>query len=190
MFATAVIAVTAWSSGAVAATLAPKFSAGQITRVDRLLKLIQDRLDMAPAIAETRWKTMSRIEDHASEQTLIDAVRKQSAILRIDAALATDFAQAQIDAGKIIQTARHKGWAAEPTRAPNKIEVANPMVASTLEPELGVPLLKAFRDALAVLRRQGSRELLNSRAADLIHVGGPDLLAAQAALKPLYAIAR
>jgi len=61
--------------------------------------------------------------------------------------------------------------------------------ASTAEPELGVPLLKAFRDALGVLRRPRSRALLDARAADLIHVGGPDLLAAQAALKPLYAIA-
>ena len=52
-----------------------------------------------------------------------------------------------------------------------------------------VAMLKALRDALSVLRQRGGRSLLDARAADLIHVGGQDLLAGQAALKPLYDIA-
>jgi chorismate mutase len=153
------------------------------------LKLIQERLELAPAIAEMRWKTMSRIEDHGSERALLEAVRKQSAALRLDADLAVRFAQAQVEAGKIIQAERHKQWAAEPARSPKRQQVDNPLRASTNEPELGLPMLKAFRDALDVLRRRGARNLLDARAADLIRVGGSDLLAAQAAMKPLYEIA-
>src|SRR5688572_15524035 len=132
---------------------------------------------------------MSRIEDHGSERALLDAVRRQSATLRLDADLAMRFAQAQVDAGKIIQAERHKLWASEPARSPKREQVPDPLRASTYEPELGVPMLKAFRDALEVLRRRGARTLLDARAADLIRVGGSDLLAAQAAMKPLYEIA-
>jgi chorismate mutase len=168
---------------------AAAFTPHEIGRVDELLKLMQERLELAPAIAEMRWKTMSRIEDDGSERALLEAVRRQSAALRLDAELALRFAQAQIDAGKIIQAERHKHWAAEPARSPKRLHVANPLRASTSEPELGVPLLTAFRDALDVLRRRGARNLLDARAADLIKVGGPDLLAAQAAMRPLYELA-
>jgi hypothetical protein len=107
----------------------------------------------------------------------------------MDRDLAVRFAQAQIDAGKIIQAARHRSWAAEPATAPKRESEANAWRASTTEPELGLPMLRALRDSLDILRRSGGRGLLDARAADLIHVGGPDLLAAQAALKPLYEIA-
>jgi chorismate mutase len=169
--------------------LTTAFTPAQVGRVDQLLKLMQERLELAPAIAEMRWKTMSRIEDHGSERALLEAVRKQSAALRLDADLAVRFAQAQVEAGKIIQAERHKQWAAEPARSPKRQQVDNPLRASTNEPELGLPMLKAFRDALDVLRRRGARNLLDARAADLIRVGGSDLLAAQAAMKPLYEIA-
>ena len=180
-------ASVAWAIPAASPT---GFSAQQVGRVDRLLLLIQKRLELAPTVAETRWKSMSRIEDSASELALIDAVRAQSATLRLDRELAVRFAQAQIDAGKIIQTVRHQQWATEPNRAPTKHKSTDGWKASTAEPELGIAMLRAFRDSLDVLRRRGGRGLLDARAADLIHVGGSDLLAAQAALKPLYEIAK
>jgi chorismate mutase len=172
-----------------AAQRAPGFSPTEIGRVDRLLQLIQKRLELAPTLAETRWKTSSRIEDGMSEQTVIDAVGARSATLGLDAELATRFARAQIDAGKIIQTARHREWAADTSLAPARDTTANVFQASTPEPEFSAAMIKAFRDAVAVLRRRGGRSLLDARAADLIHVGGPDLLAGQAALRPLYDIA-
>jgi chorismate mutase len=189
--ACAVCLFVAGGSAAVAsASITPSaFTPQQVGRVDRLLQLIQQRLDLAPAIAETRWKKMSRIEDSASELALIDAVRAQSAALRLDRDLAVRFAQAQIDAGKIIQTVRHQQWATAPANAPTRQSATHAWQASTSEPELGMAMLRAFRDSLDVLRRRGARGLLDARAADLIRVGGSDLLAAQAALKPLYEIA-
>ena len=184
-------AIGAWTLAApgVGAARDPGFSSAEVLRVDRLLQLIQKRLELAPAIAETRWKTMSRIEDGMSEQTVINAVRARSAKLGLDAELATRFAQAQIEAGKIIQTARHREWAADTSVAPARDTAASFYQASTPEPELSATMLRALRDAVTVLQRRGGRSLLDARAADLIHVGGSDLLAGQVALKPLYDIA-
>ncbi|MEP7083179.1 MAG: hypothetical protein ABI854_00470 [Betaproteobacteria bacterium] len=165
------------------------FSAVDARRIDQLLKLIQQRLDMAPATAEKRWKTMARIEDGASEQSVIDAADAAARKIGLDADLAAHFTRAQIDAGKIIQTARHREWASNTGTAPLRQSNADLFHASTPEPEMSAALLRALRDAARVLRRRGGRRLLDARAADLIHVGGPDLLAGQAALKPLYEIA-
>jgi chorismate mutase len=185
----AAIGMWALTVPALGAPRAPGFSPAEVGRVDRLLQLIQKRLELAPAIAETRWKTMSRIENSTSEQTGIDAVRARSVKLGLDAELAARFARAQIDAGKIIQTGRHREWAADTRVAPARDTTANVFQASTPEPEFSATMLRALRDAVTVLRRRGGRSLLDARAADLIHVGGPDLLAGQAALKPLYDIA-
>jgi chorismate mutase len=166
------------------------FTRGDVARVDRLLVLIQERLEHAPRLAETRWREGGRIEDHASEERLLDAARKDAAALKLDPELATRFAQAQVDAAKIIQTERHKHWSARPGDAPQRKAVADPLRASTVEPDIPRALLAAYRDAIVILKRQGARSLLDARAADLIRTGGGDLLAAQAALKPLYELAR
>ena len=188
---TALAAIAAWvlTVPALAAPLAPGFSPAQVGRVDRLLRLVQKRLEQAPKIAETRWKTMSRIEDSASEQAVIDAVRARSVRLGIDTELSAGFARAQLDAGKLIQTARHREWAADASLAPTRDTTANIFQASTPEPEFSAAMLRALDEAVTVLRRRGGRNLLDARAADLIHVGGPDLLAGQVALKPLYDLA-
>jgi chorismate mutase len=185
----AAIGVWALAGPALAAQRAPGFSPTEVGRVDRLLQLIQKRLELAPTIAATRWQTMSRIEDSASEQAVIDAVRMRSARLGLDADLAARFARAQIDAGKIIQAARHREWATDTSLAPGRNTKANGFQASTAEPEFGAAILVALNTAAPVLRRRGGRSLLDARAADLIHVGGFDLHAGQAALKPLYEIA-
>lgn len=165
------------------------FSRAQVGRIDRLLQLIQQRLDLAPGIAETRWRTMARIEDSANDQAMVESAKTRSARIGLQPALAVRFTEAQIEAGKIIQTARHRYWAADPALAPQRDKNADAFKSSSADPEVGPDLLTAVRDAAPVLRRKGGRALLDARAADLIRVGGPDLLAAQAALKPLYDIA-
>ena len=185
-------AICAWNMAipALAAETAAGFTRSEVARVDRLLRLVQKRLELAPANAATKWKTMSRIEDSESEQAVITAVRTRSAQLGIDVELATRFAQAQIDAAKIIQAARHQQWAADASTAPARDTKTNAFQAATPEPEFDAAMLRALRDAISVLRRHGARAVLDARAADLIQVGGADLLAGQAALKPLYHIAK
>ena len=183
------IGTLSWAIPVFAAQNAAGFSPAQVGRIDRLLQLIQKRLELAPTVAETRWKSMSRIEDGHSEQDVIDTARVRAAGLGLDTELAARFARAQIEAGKIIQTARHREWASSPGSAPARDRTANAFQASTPEPEFGAAMLAALRDAVPVLRRRGGASLLDARAADLIHVGGQDLLAGQTALKPLYDIA-
>ena len=185
------VALGAWAFAmpVLAVPRAGGFSPVEIARVDRLLQLIQKRLELAPIVAETRWKTMSRIEDSMSEQTAIDAVAVRAAKLGLNAEFAARFASAQIEAGKIIQAARHRAWAMDTSLAPGRDTTANVFKASTPEPEFSTAMLRALRDAATIVRRRGGRILLDARAADLIHVGGPDLLAGQTALMPLYEIA-
>ena len=185
----AAIVIWVFASPNLSAQHTPGFSPAQIASVDHLLQFIQKRLEQAPTIAETRWKNMSRIEDAIGEQTVINAVRTQSAKVGLDVELAARFAQAQIDAGKIIQTARHREWGADTGKAPNRDTTVNFFEASTPEPAFSTATLHALRDAVSVLRQRGGRTLLDARAADLIHVGGPDLLSGQTALRPLYDIA-
>jgi chorismate mutase len=173
-----------------AAQGATGFTPNQVRKVDRVLRLIQARLDLAPGTAETRWRTMARIEDHASETALLDKVRSRAAKLGLDPAFAERFASAQIEAGKLMQAARHRQWAADKAGAPKQESRPEGYRTSSTEPDIGADLLAAARDAATVLRRPGGRQLLDARAADLIRVGGQDLLAGQAALKPLYDISR
>ena len=123
------------------------------------------------------------------ETAMMETVRAGSISIGLDTAFAVQFAQAQVDAGKIIQAARHRDWAANAAQAPKRNAAADAYHSSTAEPEVGRALLTALRAASGVLRRQGGRQLLDARAADLIRVGGADLLAGQAALRPLYEIA-
>ena len=161
----------------------------QVGKVDRLLQLVQKRLDLAPGIAEMRWRTMARIEDSPREHAMLEQVRARSAKIGLDEGFAVRFTEAQMEAAKIIQTARHRQWATDAAAAPPRDKNADAFKSSTAEPEVGTELLTAARDAMTVLRRRGGRALLEARAADFIRTGGPDLLAGQAALKPLYEIA-
>ena len=187
----AAIALALIGSAAVpaAAQHAGGFSPLQVGKVDRLLQLVQKRLDLAPGIAELRWRTMARIEDSPSEHAMLEQVRSRSAKIGLDEKFAVRFTEAQIEAAKIIQTARHRQWAADSAGAPTRDKNADAFKSSASEPEVGSDMLTAARDAMTVLRRRGGRALLDARAADFIRTGGPDLLAAQAALKPLYEIA-
>jgi len=100
------------------------------------------------------------------------------------------FAQAQIDAAKIIQTARHREWAAERQQGASPGNRVDPFRATTPgNPNSARRCSAPSATRLPCCGGHGGRSLLDARAADLIQVGGPDLLAGQAALEPLYDIA-
>ena len=138
---------------------------------------------------------MTRIEDSEGEQRTLDSVRMRSRRLAFDADAAVAFGRAQIEAEKSIEAAHHRQWALDAKSAPPRnvergpTDVAYPASAQQLR-TLEEAELRALRDALPVLRRAGGRQLLDARAADVIQVGGNDLIASQIALKPLYDIAR
>ena len=177
----------AFAGHATAQTAA--FSAEDVERIDTLLRLIQERLDVAPEVARTKWNTKAPIEDLPREQQIIDRVRGKAKELDLDARMVGEFFQAQIEASKIIQTTRHTMWAAE-KRAPfEKVADLGKDIRPVLD-RLEPALLAALRDAKPVLERPGAKPLLDARATDLIKVSGVDLQAGTVALAPLYAIAK
>ena len=195
-FAVAWSPMTNAAAGVTGADVAPqssRFNAADISRVDRLLALVQRKLDQAPLVAEAKWASMTRIEDSEGEERAIEEVRTRAARAGVDTIFAVRFARAQIDAGKSIQAARHKQWTIDSKTAPKRTVDRAPAEVAYQAPAPITALtdaeLRMLRDAAVVLRRQGSRRLLDSRAADLIQVGGADLLASQVALQPLYELA-
>ena len=193
--ATTMTIIAGMAAEAHAASSSPRFSRSDIVRVDRLLAQIQSRLQLAPKSAALRWTSMTRIEDSEGEQRTLDSVRTQSRRLALDADAAVAFGRAQIEAEKSIEAARHRQWTLDAKSAPPRnvergaTDVAYPLSTQQLR-TLDDAELRALRDALPVLRRAGGRQLLDARAADVIQVGGSDLIASQIALKPLYDIAR
>ena len=166
-----------------------------IARIDDLLRHVQARLDLAPKLAESKWISMTRIEDSEGEEKLLATVRDRSPRLKLEPEFAASFARAQIEAAKSIQASRHRQWALDRATAPPRNVQRGPTdVAWPAPARIDAPFddreLEALRDAMPVLKRPGGRMLLDARAADLIQVGGADLIASQIALEPLYRIAR
>ena len=193
IFAALGVAVLAAPAAAVdTRTRSAGFSSIDVAHVDRLLLLIQRRLEQAPHAAEVKWTSMTRIEDTEGEQRAINSIRSRSARAGVDPSIAAAYAQSQIDAVKSIHAARHRQWALDAKSAPARNAERAPMdvvyQSPTADPALTDVELRALRDALNVLRRGGGRRLLDTRAADHIRSGG-DLIAGQIALKPLYDVA-
>ena len=137
---------------------------------------------------------MTRIEDSVGEEKTLASVRTRSRALGLDPQVCRYLLRAQIEATKSIQASRHRAWALDAKTAPaaerrtwrDRCRVSG-FVAGRVT--LKTANSRAARRAADPARPAG-RRLLDARAADLIQVGGADLLASQIALEPLYAIAR
>ena len=85
--------------------------------VDRLLTLIEQRLDVAPMVARAKWNSGAPIDDPVREKQILDGLMQT-----LDAGGKLDeesklfmrrFFQSQFDAGKILQHALHAQWRRE-----------------------------------------------------------------------------
>src|ERR1700675_1398834 len=100
----------AFAGHATAQTAA--FSAEDVERIDTLLRLIQERLDVAPEVARTKWNTKAPIEDLPREQQIIDRVAKKATEYGLEPQVAETFFTGQIEASKVVQNALHAEWTA------------------------------------------------------------------------------
>jgi hypothetical protein len=148
------------------------FAPAQVARVDRLLRLIQKRLDMAPGDRrDARWRrcrgsrtARARSADRRSAKAL--GRRSARGVVRIR------FAQAQIDAGKIIQAERAQAMGGDPSRAEASGECR--IRCAHRRPSLNSATpVEGIRATRCTSSDAAARALLDARAADLIHVGGP-----------------
>jgi chorismate mutase-like protein len=141
------------------------YAASDAEAMDKLLRLMQRRLQIAHDVARNKWNRSAPIEDLEREQAVIDAATRQAARRGMDAPRIGVFFQMQITAGKIIQASLFEQWKA--ARLERSVDA--PDLAAGLRSELDrltVELLAAFEQATPALGRQGARQLLWQRAAN------------------------
>jgi chorismate mutase len=161
---------------------APAVSAASL---DVLLGLIGERLAIMPDVARHKYNSGAAVEDLSREAQVIETVTAQAVEAGIDKDLATQFFQAQIDASKMIQSARIAAWKAE-----NHEHFSDaPDLSTVIRPKLDAltpALLAALKDALPELKLVGAGARLEAYA---VKRGVEDQAAFRRAIAPLIAAA-
>jgi chorismate mutase len=165
------------------------FTAADTAKVDRLLGLIQERLDVAPEVARTKWNTKASIEDLPREKQIIDGVAKGAPGYGLDPQAAGAFFTGQIEASKVVQKTLHAEWTAK--RQPPFITVAD--LGKDIRPvldRLTPAMLRALAEALPVLAQPGGRELLEGRRTAILGRSPAGEAAVREAVAPLLKLSR
>ncbi|WP_326981052.1 gamma subclass chorismate mutase AroQ [Chryseobacterium sp. MYb264] len=147
-----------------------------VSSEDRLLlTLINKRLLVAPLVAQSKWNTKAPIDDPVREKIILDSVQVKAEKMGLSAQLASDFFQAQFEAGKMEQRRLHKEWETqnhglfEP--APDLAAEVRPILDS-LTPELLIALKKlnvesGYCRSLKELKKD-ARKIIDSGFSDEI----------------------
>jgi len=75
--------------------------------IDRLLNLMQQRLALAPTVAQVKWNNHLPVDDPVREQQLLDAIPP---LPGVDPERARSFLQAQFEASKSVQLQCRQNW--------------------------------------------------------------------------------
>jgi chorismate mutase len=152
--------------------------------LDSLLRLIAERLDIATAVAKSKWNSKRPIEDLQREAQLLQSIQNQAPQYSLHPTLAAAFFSAQINASKTVQKELHTRWTTE-----NHPPFENPpSLQDDIRPKLDQltpALLKALASSLPVLQNQNGRSLLYQRAKSLLPPGRYPTKALRQALQPL-----
>src|SRR5258708_4914725 len=81
---------------------------------DRLLGLIESRLEVMHDVARRKWADKSPIEDPKREASLLRDVEERGKTLGLDGPATRAFFGAQIEAAKMVQRADLRRWEADP----------------------------------------------------------------------------
>ena len=181
------VALVAFLASGCATTAS--FTAADTARVDRLLTLIKERLDVAPEVARTKWNTKAAIEDLPRENQIIEAVAERAPEYGLDPRMAGMFFTGQIEASKVIQNALHAEWTAGRQAPFARVVDLGRDIRPVLD-RLTPTMMRALADALPVLQQPGGRQLLEVQSK-AIHVTatGSDA-AVREAVAPLLKFSR
>ncbi len=94
-------------------SLAPSPSQHEQQQLQRLIRLIDERLGVAPLVAQSKWNSGAPIDDPARERSILQDVAQRAALAGLEPGLAAAFFQAQFDAGKLLQRRLHAQWRAQ-----------------------------------------------------------------------------
>lgn len=182
-----VFALIAFLASGLATTAT--FSAADTAKVNRLLQLISERLDMAPEVARAKWNTKTPIEDPSREEQIIDAVSKRAGEYHLDPQVVKAFFIGQMEASKVIQNTLHAEWVAK--RQPPFAKTAD--LVKDIRPalnQLTPAMMQALAEALPVLQQPGGRQLLEKQIKVIfVKVPGGEV-AAREAIAPLLKLSR
>ena len=170
--------LTLLMAGCQSLSMTPDQAARQ--KIDGLLTLIDQRLDVAVKVAQTKWNSGAPINDPARERQILDDL---TASLKTadaqDKSFMRRFFQAQFDAGKIIQVALHAQWKQEA-----HARFANPPdLARDIRPELDrlTPLLiDALNQVRPLLQQASAKDYLKQRAGVLVRDDADGAVCAEA----------
>jgi chorismate mutase len=127
--------------------------------VASLMQLIDQRLAIAPMVAQAKWNSGAPIDDPAREKQLLGTLSKQAEAAGLDPVYAQRFFQSQFDAGKLIQTKLHAQWRTDKQppfdAAPDLARDVRPLL-DRLTPQL----IAALHDVQPMLHAQGMKSEL------------------------------
>ncbi|MES2106936.1 MAG: gamma subclass chorismate mutase AroQ [Pseudomonadota bacterium] len=128
----------------------PLQAAGPAETATHMLALINQRLAVAPLVAQSKWNSGAAIDDPLREKQILGDIALKAEQEGLDTALARDFFQSQFDAGKLVQAQLHARWRQQqlpPFRqAPDLARDVRP-VLDRLTPEL-IATLKTLQTHL------------------------------------------
>jgi chorismate mutase len=190
-----VLRLEGWLALALVAVLASGcattagFTAADTGKVDRLLGLVKERLEVAPDVARTKWNTKAPIEDLPREKQIIDGVARRAPEYGLDAEAARAFFTGQIEASKVVQNALHAEWRARGQASFDKVADLGKDIRPVLD-RLTPAMMGALAEALPVLQQPGGRRLLEARSADVLARAPGGAAAVRQAVAPLLTLSR
>jgi chorismate mutase len=143
------------------------FTSDDTARVDRLLGLIGERLDVAPEVARTKWNTRAPIDDPLREERVLETAVKAATEYGLDPHVAKAFFRGQIEASKVVQRALHAEWTDGSQSAFANVADLGVEIRPVLD-RLTPAMLRALVEALPVLERRGGRRLLQAQLRELL----------------------
>lgn len=146
----------------------PAIPRAEQQQLDHLLTLIDQRLNVAAMVAQSKWNSGAPINDPVREQKILDDLTASMSASNVQETLfMRRFFQAQFDAGKIIQLDLHAQW----RRQQRGRFIDPPDLARDIRPELDrlTPLLiDALHQALPLLRQASVQQYLQQRSLVLV----------------------
>ncbi|PXX98353.1 gamma subclass chorismate mutase AroQ [Halomonas sp. LBP4] len=135
--------------------------------IDRMLSLIDARLDVAPVVARAKWNSGAAINAPEREAQLLDRVADEASEAGVDEAFAREFFEKQFDASKQIQRRLQLRWVQEGrgpfANPPDLAEEVRP-VLDRLTPQL----IDALSDMQRIARVEGAGRYLEARSRVLV----------------------
>ncbi|MCD6026172.1 MAG: chorismate mutase [Solimicrobium sp.] len=150
----------------------PIISYSDTQRIDRLLLLIDQRLNIASQVAKAKWNSDAAIDDALRESQILDDLTVHADLMKpgqCSLSLVRRFFQNQFDAGKIIQRHLVADWR---NSFPPKYKFNDaPNLACDIRPQLDkltLELIKAFCEVQPILLGPREHNYLMNKALHII----------------------